>query len=640
MYVMKSIVAGNGGLQNADPQLILGSLSLVIWTLTLLTTVKYVLVAMQADNHGEGGIFSLYSIVRRSRKHLVVLAMVGGAALLADGVLTPAVTVTTAVEGLRSIPALEILLGPGQGRIIQITLVILAVLFLIQRAGTSSIGKAFGPIMTIWFLFLGGMGFYHMAGDWTVLALRVLVSPYNKMGFFILGSVFLATTGAEALYSDMGHVGKGNIYISWPFVKICLILNYLGQGAWLIAHRQDKELGRIQDMNPFFEMVPPQLRLLAVLLGTLAAIIASQALITGAFTMVSEACKLDLMPHMQIIYPSRTMGQLYIPLVNTCLWVGCSLLVLYFRSSHRMEAAYGLAITVTMLMTTMLLFVFLHDKKHRGPVAWGFLLLFGGLELMFLLSSLTKFVEGGYVAVALAAVLLFIMYIWHRGTQVEDTQAIYLNVDIYKEVLGQLRDDESIPCFTDNLIYLTKSHYHNFVERDILYSILEKGPKRAKAYWFVSIHVEDVPYKREYEVENFGTDYIFRVRLNLGFKENQRINVYLRQIVQELMEDGELPLQKQRYAVEEPGDMGGFKFCIIRKRVVPESDLPASDQGILTVKYAIRHVAGSPARWYGLENSVLAVEYLPLFVGMKETAPICRKAGWGRKEESTLPGQM
>ena len=213
-------------------------------------------------------------------------------------------------------------------------------------------------------------------------------------------------------------------------------------------------------------------------------------------------------------------------------------------------------------------------------------------------------------------------------------------MDTYKEVLGQLRDDESIPWFTDNLIYLTKSHYHNFVERDILYSILEKGPKRAKAYWFVSIHVEDVPYKREYEVENFGTDYIFRVRLNLGFKENQRINVYLRQIVQELMEDGELPLQKQRYAVEESGDVGGFKFCIIRKRVVPESDLPASDQGILTVKYAIRHVAGSPARWYGLENSVLAVEYLPLFVRMKETAPICRKAGWGRKEESVLPGQM
>ena len=631
MYVMKSIVAGSGGLQNTDPQLILGALSLVIWTLTLLTTVKYVLVAMQADNHGEGGIFSLYSIVRRYRRQLVALAMIGGAALLADGVLTPAVTVTTAIEGLRSIPALETLLGPDQERIIQITLVILAVLFLIQRAGTSSIGKAFGPIMAVWFLFLGGMGLWRMSGDWSVLqalnpilALRVLVGPYNKMGFLILGSVFLATTGAEALYSDMGHVGKGNIYVSWPLVKLCLILNYLGQGAWLIRHQSDAALYEIPDMNPFFEMIPSQLRLPVVLLSTLAAIIASQALITGAFTMVSEACKLDLMPHMQIAYPSRTMGQLYIPLVNFCLWIGCSLLVLYFRSSHRMEAAYGLAITVTMLMTTVLLFVFLRKRKHRTLLAFVFLFLFGGLELVFLLSSLTKFVDGGYVAVALAAALLFIMYIWHRGTQIEDTQAVYLKVSDYQDTLGRLRADEEVPVFSDNLIYLTKSPRQDVVERDILYSILNKGPKRARAYWFISIHVEEVPYKKEYAVENFGTDYIFRIKLNLGFKENQRINIYLRQIVQELMKDGELPLQQQRYAVDNPGNMGSFRFCIIRKRVVPESDLRPGDRQILNVKYAIRHAAGSPARWYGLENSTLAVEYLPLFLKMKEIKPIRR----------------
>lgn len=634
MYVMKSIVAGNGGLQNVDPHLVLGALSLVIWTLTLLTTVKYVLIAMQADNHGEGGIFSLYNIVRRYGKPLVALAMIGGAALLADGVLTPAVTVTTAVEGLRSIPAFAALLGTGQGRIIQITLVILAILFLIQRAGTSSIGKAFGPIMAVWFLFLGGMGFYRILGDWTVLqalnpmlALEILVSPYNKMGFFILGSVFLATTGAEALYSDMGHVGKGNIYVSWPLIKICLILNYLGQGAWLIQNVQNTGLYSINDMNPFFEMIPSQLRFLAVLLSTLAAIIASQALITGAFTLVSEACKLDLMPHMQIVYPSRTMGQLYIPLVNTCLWLGCSLLVLYFRSSHRMEAAYGLAITVTMLMTTILLFVFLYCRKKKKVFSFCFLVLFGGLEFVFLFSSLTKFVDGGYVAVALAAVLLLIMYIWYRGTQIEDTQAVYLNVKDYAERLGQLRLDEKIPLFSHNLIYLTKSEKQDTVERDILYSILEKGPKRALAYWFISIRVEDVPYKKEYEVESFGTDYIFRINLSLGFKENQRINVYLRQIVQELMENGELPLQKQRYAVETPGEVGNFRFAIIRKRVVPESDLCTADQRILNAKYAIRHVAGSPDRWYGLENSILAVEYLPLFVKMKASTPIHRKRG-------------
>ena len=632
MYVMKSIMAGNGGLAAMNSQLVLGSLSLIIWTLTLLTTVKYVLVAMQADNHGESGIFSLYSILRRNGKYLVFFAMIGGAALLADGVLTPAVTVTTAIEGLRSIPALDALLGVGQGRIVQITLLIIAVLFLIQRAGTSSIGKAFGPVMMVWFLFLGGLGIYRMGMDLSVLqalnpllALHVLVGPYNKMGIFILGSVFLATTGAEALYSDMGHVGKGNIYISWPLVKICLILNYLGQGAWLIQHQNDASLYELEDLNPFFQMMPQGIRPVAVLLSTLAAIIASQALITGAFTMVAEACKLDLLPHMQVIYPSHTMGQLYIPLVNSCLWVGCSLLVLYFQSSHRMEAAYGLAITVTMLMTTLLLFVFLKTIKKKTVTAYCFLVLFGGLELMFLFSSLTKFLDGGYVAVTLAALLLAVMYIWHRGTQVEESQAIYLSVDKYKETLKRLRGDETVPCFADNLVYLTKSRYCNFVERDILYSILEKGPKRAKAYWFVNIHVEDVPYKKEYSVESFGTDYIFRVQLNLGFKENQRVNVYLRQIVQELMRSGELPHQQQNYAVQTPGIVGSFRFCIIRKRVVPESELSVSDQNILTAKYAIRHVAGSPARWYGLENSVLAVEYLPLFVKMKANAPLLRK---------------
>lgn len=646
MYVMKSIMAGNDGLANMSPDLVLGSLSLVIWTVILLTTVKYVLIAMQADNHGEGGIFSLYSIVRKYRKKLIAFAMIGGAALLADGVLTPAVTVTTAIEGLRSIPAMDYILQDSQTRIVQITLLIIAVLFLIQRAGTSSIGKAFGPIMMVWFLFLAAIGIYNMGSDLSVLralnpvrALQVLVGPYNKMGFLILGSVFLATTGAEALYSDMGHVGKGNIYVSWPFVKICLILNYLGQGAWLIRNRTNQSLYGVDDLNPFFQMVPEDIRPVAVLLSTAAAIIASQALISGAFTLVAEACKLDLMPHMQIIYPSQTKGQLYIPLVNTCLWVSCSLLVLYFRTSQRMEAAYGLAITVTMLMTTILLFVYLHDQKKRGIFAYLFLIAFGGLEGMFLLSSLTKFAGGGYVAVGLAAVLLVIMFIWYRGTQVEESQSIYLSMEKYAETLGKLRNDETVPEFTDNLVYLTKSKYRNFIERDIMYSVLEGEPKRAKAYWFISINVQDVPYKKEYEVESFGTNYIFRVQINLGFKENQRVNVYLRQIVQDLIEAGDLPHQQQRYAVETPGVVGGFKFCIIRKRVVPESDILAADRGILTAKYAIRHVAGSPDRWYGLENSMLAVEYVPLFVKMKTCEPLTRtfaeKSEQGTTQQAT-----
>ena len=366
LYVMKSIMEGNGGISGVDEQFIIGSLSLVIWTITLLTTVKYVLIAMKADNHGEGGIFSLYALVKSCGKWLIVPAMLGGAALLADGVLTPAVTVTTAVEGLRSIESMNRFLGSGQLKVVIITLAIITTLFSVQHAGTSKIGKAFGPAMLLWFSFLGLTGGAHIFSAPAVLkafnpyyAIWLLFSPANKLGFMILGSVFLATTGAEALYSDMGHVGKENIYFSWPFVKLCLILNYLGQGAWIIQSRGNSALYAIEDLNPFFMMLPEMLRPVAVILSALAAVIASQALITGSYTLVSEAILLDLLPHLEIRYPSDTKGQLYIGTVNSVLWIGCSLVVLYFRSGARIESAYGLAITVTMLMTTLLLWIYL-----------------------------------------------------------------------------------------------------------------------------------------------------------------------------------------------------------------------------------------------------------------------------------------
>ena len=356
MYVTKALVAGNGGITSVNQEFILGALSLVIWTVTLLTTIKYVLICMKADNHGEGGIFALYSLVRRFGKWLIIPAMLGGAALLADGILTPAVTVTTAVEGLRTIPAMKSIIGPGQTNVVIITLAIIIALFLIQHVGTAKIGRAFGPIMTLWFLFLGGTGLFFVLGNPIVLlafnpfeGISFLLSPHNHAGIMILGSCFLATTGAEALYSDMGHVGRGNIYATWPFVKVCLLLSYLGQGAWLLANASNPSLVGIHDLNPFFEMLNSNVRPFAVILSTLAAIIASQALITGAFSLVSEASRLDLMPHMQVFYPAETKGQLYIPMVNNVMLVGCVIVVLLFQSSAHMEAAYGLAITITMM---------------------------------------------------------------------------------------------------------------------------------------------------------------------------------------------------------------------------------------------------------------------------------------------------
>ena len=626
MYVMKSILEGNGGISQINESFIIGSLSLVIWTITLLTTVKYVLIAMKADNHGEGGIFSLFSLVKNCGKWLIFPAMLGGAALLADGVLTPAVTVTTAVEGLRSIESMNLFLGTGQGKVVIITLIIITLLFSVQHAGTSKIGKMFGPVMLLWFSFLGVTGFLHIFELPVVLkafnpvyAVQVLLSPYNKVGFMILGSVFLATTGAEALYSDMGHVGKESIYFSWPFVKICLILNYLGQGAWIIQNQANTALFSIEDLNPFFLMLPEFLRPFAVIIGAAAAIIASQALITGSYTLVSEAILLDLLPHLEIRYPSDTKGQLYISAVNTILWVGCSAVVLYFRSGAKMEAAYGLAITVTMLMTTVLISVYLNKIRKLRAVSYLVLVVFGVLEAVFFISSLGKFTHGGYVTAILTLILLALMAVWYRATQLEQKYSTSLNFEDHISSLRSLRADESLPLLTHNLVYLDGAKDSDRIDRDILYSILDKDPKRAMAYWFININVLDEPDTMNYQVETYGTDFIFRIKLNFGFRCSPRINVYLRQIVQDLQASGELPMQDKKYSIYGSSTVGTFKFCIIHKSVSTKTELSALDELVLNTKYAIRSVAGSKVKWYGLDTSNLIMEHVPLITDGRGT---------------------
>lgn len=621
LYVMKSILLGNGGIMQVSEDFIVGALSLVIWTITLLTTIKYVLIAMKADNHGEGGIFSLYSLVRKCGKWLILPAMIGGSALLADGVLTPAVTVTTAVEGLRSIESMNTLLGAGQGKVIIITLSIIVGLFSIQHAGTSKIGKAFGPVMLLWFSFLGITGVLNILSLPVVIkafnpvyAVRVLFSDYNKVGFMILGSVFLAATGAEALYSDMGHVGKENIYFSWPFVKVCLILNYLGQGAWILSNQTNNALFAIEDLNPFFQMLPVAMRPFAVLLSTAAAIIASQALITGSYTLVSEAIRLDLMPHLNVRYPSETKGQIYIGTVNSLLWIGCTMVVLYFRSSARMESAYGLAITVTMLATTLLLSIYLWRIKKKKAIAAFVLIAFGAIESVFFISSLGKFSHGGYVAVIIALLLFAVMVIWYRGTQLERKYCIRLKMADYIQNLSDLHSDASVPMLAQNLVFLENGNAGGTIDRDILYSILDKDPKRAAAYWFISLNVLDQPDVMNYKVETYGTDFIFRVRLNLGFKDDQRINVYLRQIVQDLIATGELPEQERKYSIYGKSNVGSFKFFLLRKAVPTKSGLSQMDETVLRCKYAIRRVCGSKIQWYGLDTSAVSVELVPLVV--------------------------
>jgi len=622
LYVMKAIVGDNGGISNISESFILGSVSLIFWTLTILTTVKYVIIALNADNHGEGGIFSLYTLVRKKGKYLIIPAMIGGAALLADGVLTPAVTVTTAIEGLRGIPAFFDKFGLDQQPIVVITLVIILMLFSVQRFGTEAVGKAFGPIMFLWFMYLGVMGLINFGQDWAVIralnpyyAIQLLTSPENKLGILILGNIFLATTGAEALYSDLGHVGKKNIRVSWPYVKVCLILNYLGQAAWILEMKNHPDLQSIATLNPFFQMMPGNLTLVGVIFATVAAVIASQALISGSFTLVSEAIKLKLLPRMKIIYPGSNIGQMYIPVVNLLLWVICSLIVLTFKTSTRMEAAYGLSITITMLMTTVLLMFYLLQK---GTPAWFTYLItffFISIESVFFFSSVAKFFHGGYVAVGIGLIILLIMTIWEWSNLIKERTAETVPLRDYVEQLRSLKEDPSIPMYQTNVVFLTPNAIGPEIGRQFIYSILDKQPKRSKVYWFVNVQVTDEPHTQEYAIDMLETDFIVQVQLYLGFRVSQEVNIYLRQIVHDLMKAGRLPKQPQRYSLTPGRQVGDFQFVLIEEELSKVTELKKWDRLIMQIKLAIKRWTTSPENWFGLEYSEVKYESVPLIIG-------------------------
>jgi len=625
LYVMKAIVEGQGGLEAINETFIIGAVSLVLWTMTLLTTVKYVMIALNADNHGEGGIFSLFTLVRRRAKWLVIPAMIGGAALLADGALTPAVTVTTAIEGLRGVPAYVDVFGTGQDPIIVITLLIIAVLFMIQRFGTNMIGKLFGPIMLGWFTFIGVSGLVNLLQDVSILrainpyyAIALLAGPANKMGILILGNIFLATTGAEALYSDLGHVGKGNIRMSWPYVKICLLLSYFGQAAWIMNAGQQTG----GDLNPFFAMLPASLTIFAVIFATVAAIIASQSLISGSFTLVSEAIRLKLLPRLKTTYPGSSMGQMYLPAVNLMLWAVTSVLVLFFRTSHNMEAAYGLAITITMLMTTVLLYAYMRQKRVLPIIALLVTLFFAMIEVIFFVASAAKLLHGGYVAVILALLILFVMVIWHRGERIVQEHAHPVDLAQYKDQLARLRQDQTYDKYQTNVVFLTSRMEGNELEKQVLYSILDKWPKRADVYWFVNVTTTDEPFTAEYTIDTMDTDYIVKVKLYLGFRMRQDVNRYLRTIVQQLMAEGRLAQQQQAYSIT-PGRMvGDFRFVIIEERLENATQLSRLDRFVIETKLAIKRYATAPAKWFGLEFSEVTVETVPLLFDKIPALPI------------------
>lgn len=587
--------------------LVLGGLSCIFWTLTLLTTIKYVFITLNADNRGEGGVFSLYAQVRRFRRWLLVPAIIGGGFLLADGIITPPISVSSAIEGLRAY-------NPDLNTV-PIVIAILVILFVAQQLGTNLIGKGFGPIMLAWFLFLGSVGAYQISLDPGILK---AVSPYYAInllanypeGFWLLGYVFLCTTGAEALYSDMGHCGKQNIRISWAFVKATLLLNYAGQGAWLLNHVGQK----LEGTRPFYEIVPGQLLLPAIILATLAATIASQALITGSFTLVSEAMRLNFWPKFRIIYPTNVRGQLYIPAVNWMLMFGCIGIVLYFRESTRMEAAYGLAVTLTMMMTSLLVSIWLFIKYRNWWLTGTVVLIFGGLETCFLVANSNKFQDGGWVSILFGFCLVGLMYIWNRARAIKDRLLDYQSLPDVLPMLKQLSADLTIPKYATHLVYLTASPGPHQIEKKILYSIFQRAPKRADVYWFIHINVVDEPYNLSYKTDILAEDDVVWITFNLGFRVEPRINLYFRLVVEELVRNHEIDI-KSRYASLSQNNMAGdFRFVILESFLSYDNKLSLADRLTMNGYYNLSRFSLNDKRAYGLDTSNVTLEKTPLVV--------------------------
>jgi KUP system potassium uptake protein len=615
LYVLNSIING----RSVTEQLILGSLSCVIWTLTLQTTVKYVILTLKADNRGEGGIFSLYALVRRRKKWLVIPAMIGGAALLADGIITPPISVTSAVEGLRQLPAMHEITTKT---IMIIVSCIIAFLFFIQQFGTASIGKMFGPIMIVWFGMLAVLGCSHLIDDLNILKAFnpyygiELLTVYPK-GFWILGAVFLCTTGAEALYSDLGHCGKGNIRISWIFVKTCLILNYLGQGAWLLANYHDQTIAASifeNGFNPFYGIMPQWFKLIGIIVATVAAIIASQALISGSFTLISEAMRLNLWPKMKITYPTDEKGQVYIPGINLLLFVGCIGVVMYFQKATNMEAAYGLAITMCMISTSILFANYL--VSHRVLPVWIYLYLatYLTIEISFLIANLEKFPHGGYVTLVVGGALFAVMYIWFRSRKIKNRYVEFVRLQHYIPMLKELSEDVSIPPYATHLVYMTSANNPKEIEHKIIYSILNRKPKRANIYWFVHVDVVDDPHTCEYSVDHIVPDDVIRIEFRLGFRVEQKITLMLKQVVQNLVANKEVNITSRYTSLERNNVVGDFQIIVLEKFLSQDNELPIFERLVMKLYFWLKEISLSEERGFGLDPSNVTVEKFPLIV--------------------------
>ena len=604
LYVMKAVLHTG---ETIDQRTILGALSCIIWTLTLQTTIKYVCVALRADNNGEGGILALYALLRRLKsKWIYILAIIGASTLLADGIITPAITVTTAIEGLESIsPHLPV---------IPITLAIITIIFFVQRFGTESIGKSFGVFMLLWFLLLGIVGIISITSYPLILKAfnpyyAALLLAKSPQWFLILGAVFLCTTGAEALYSDLGHCGRKNITISWAFVKTMLILNYLGQGAWVLSHVQTAST-----VNPFFSIMPQSMLFFAIIMATGAAIVASQALISGTFSILSEAMNLHFWPRMRIKHPTQVKGQLYIPVINLAMYIGVVLIILLFRDSSHMEAAYGLAITITMLMTTLLLGSYLHTKGVSRLIMILFIGAYCTIEGIFLAANLSKFLAGGWCTMLIGGILFLMMYVWIRAIKIRNHYISSKPLDDYYQIISDIKADMSIPKYASNLVYINHASKEGTVDDKLVYSIINKQPKRADHYWLINMDFVDTPDTLEYDCKVLIPNILYNITMHIGFRIEPRVSLYLRQVVEDLVANKKVDLTSNYPSLRKNGISGDFRFIIIHRVYYPENSVNRQQNLLMNFYALISKIGIDEPKALGLDTSMVMVERVPLII--------------------------
>ncbi|HOU02260.1 MAG TPA: KUP/HAK/KT family potassium transporter [Bacteroidales bacterium] len=604
LYTLRAIITG--GKDNFNELLIYGGLSCIFWTLTLSTTVKYVIIALTADNNGEGGIFALIALIKEKSSWAAILTMIGAAALLADGVITPAITVTSSIEGLK-------LYRPDMP-VVPIVLCILTVLFFIQQFGTNFVGKSFGPIMIIWFLTLSILGLSQLILYPDILKAANPAYAYRFLaeypgGFILLGAVFLCTTGAEALYADLGHCGKTNIRVTWGFVKTALLLNYFGQGAWLMMNF---ETGFY--VNPFFEIMPRWFLIPGVILATSAAIIASQAIITGSYTLISEAISLNFWPKMRVLYPTWVRGQVYLPGVNWFLWIACSLTVLFFKESSNMNAAYGLAINIAEIMTTLLLSFYLFQKGINHRVVLLLFMIFITIEGGFLIANLYKFKNGGWFALILASLYFLVMYGWYYGRKIKNRYITFADLDKYLDALRDLSKDESVPRFATNLVYVIRANRHDQVESKVIYSIFHKQPKRADTYWFLHVNKVNEPNSFKYQVKQIIPGVLIRVDFHIGFKVIPKINLYFKEVLEDLKASGEISLHSSYDSLRRHNFEGDFKFILIDRIMSRDNKLSNAESFILSLNSLVRKLSITDLRTMNLDPTNTIVEQVPIII--------------------------